>query len=87
MDDTDGTVCEAIRRHKPDYFANGGDRGKANTPEQAVCDELGVELLWGVGGDYKADASSTLVERFRKSSRKEEEEAAPPRTKPQQSGR
>tara|TARA_Y100001972_G_scaffold118090_1_gene157810 strand:+ start:475 stop:960 length:486 start_codon:yes stop_codon:yes gene_type:complete len=66
VDDRDGTVCEAIRRLKPTYFANGGDRGKANTPEQNVCEELGVELLWGIGGDYKADASSDLVDRFRK---------------------
>jgi len=66
VDDSDGTVCEAIRRLEPTYFANGGDRGKSNTPEQNVCEELGIELLWGIGGDYKADASSDLVNRFRK---------------------
>ena len=65
VDDYDGTVCEAIRRHKPDYFANGGDRKKHNTPEQAVCNELGVEMLWGVGGDDKANSSSDLVERVK----------------------
>jgi len=64
VDDSDGTVCEAIKRHVPSYFANGGDRGRSNTPEQDVCEELGVELLWGIGGDYKADASSELVQRF-----------------------
>lgn len=64
VDDSDGTVCKAIRRHTPSYFANGGDRGRSNTPEQNVCEELGVELLWGIGGDYKADASSELVQRF-----------------------
>ena len=63
VDDSDSTVCEAIRRLKPDYFANGGDRKKHNTPEQSVCEELGIEMLWGVGGDYKANSSSTLVER------------------------
>ena len=47
VDDSDGTVCEAIRRLKPTYFANGGDRGKANTPEQTVCEELGVKLIMG----------------------------------------
>ena len=86
MDDSDGTVCEAIRRHNPDFFANGGDRGRSNTPEQDVCEEMGVDLLWGIGGDYKADASSTLVERFRKSSQKEED-IAPTRTKGQHSKR
>jgi len=69
VDDNDGTVCEAIRRLKPDYFANGGDREKHNTPEQAVCDELGVEMLWGVGGKNKANSSSDLVERVRVTSK------------------
>ena len=66
VDDSDGTVCEAITRLKPTYFANGGDRGMKNTPEIDLCEQLGVELLWGIGGDYKADASSDLVDRFRK---------------------
>ncbi len=65
VDDSDGTVCKAIRRLKPDYFANGGDRKKHNTPEQAVCEELGVEMLWGIGGNDKANSSSDLVERVR----------------------
>ena len=66
VDDSDGTVCEAIRRLKPTYFANGGDRGRSNTPEQGVCEELGVEMLWSIGGDEKRDSSSDLVERVRK---------------------
>lgn len=61
VDDSDGTVCEAIRRLKPDFFANGGDRGKHNTPEQNVCKELGIEMLWSIGGDEKVAASSELV--------------------------
>jgi D-beta-D-heptose 7-phosphate kinase/D-beta-D-heptose 1-phosphate adenosyltransferase len=48
-----------------DSFPNGGDRKKHNTPEQAVCSELGVEMLWGVGGDNKANSSSDLVERVK----------------------
>jgi len=63
VDDTDGTVCEAIKRLKPTYFANGGDRGKTNTPEIAVCESLGIEMLWGIGGDNKAESSSELVKR------------------------
>lgn len=65
VDDTDGTVCEAIRRLKPDFFANGGDRGRSNTPEQAVCEEIGVKLLWGIGGDNKLASSSDLVQNVR----------------------
>ena len=66
VDDSDGTVCEAIERHKPTYFANGGDRGRTNTPEQNVCERLGVELLWGIGGEEKIDSSSDLVAKTRK---------------------
>lgn len=65
VDDSDGTVCEAIRRLRPTYFANGGDRGRTNTPEQAVCEELGVQLLWGIGGEEKLDSSSELAKKVR----------------------
>ena len=60
LDDSDGTVCEAIRRMKPDIFANGGDRTDKNTPEMAVCNELGIEIIWGIGGE-KIQSSSELV--------------------------
>lgn len=61
VDDTDGTVCDALYKLRPDYFANGGDRGKSNTPEQDVCEELEIEMLWGIGGDYKFNSSSDLA--------------------------
>ena len=60
VDDSDNSVCEALRRIKPDYFANGGDRKTDNTPEMNVCDELGIGLLWNIGGG-KIQSSSTLV--------------------------
>ena len=65
VDDSDGTVCGALRRHKPTFFANGGDRGKNNTPEVVLCRELGIELLWGIGGEEKVESSSDLIERTR----------------------
>jgi D-beta-D-heptose 7-phosphate kinase/D-beta-D-heptose 1-phosphate adenosyltransferase len=61
VDDADNTVCEALRRLQPDYFANGGDRKTNNTPEMDVCASLGIELLWAVGGG-KIQSSSDLVE-------------------------
>lgn len=81
VDDSDGTVCEAIRRLKPTYFANGGDRGRSNTPEQAVCEQLGVELLWGIGGEEKLDSSSSLAKKVR------DFEVPPARHTPKTSGR
>jgi D-beta-D-heptose 7-phosphate kinase/D-beta-D-heptose 1-phosphate adenosyltransferase len=65
VDDTDGSVCEALRREKPTYFANGGDRTDKNTPEMDVCTELGITMLWGVGGG-KIQSSSDLVAKIRK---------------------
>jgi len=61
VNDADGTVCSALRRHKPDAFANGGDRKKENTPEMKVCEELGIQMLWGTGGADKPQSSSWLV--------------------------
>jgi len=60
VDDSDGTVCEALWRLKPTYFANGGDRTSNNTPEMRVCEQLGIEMLWGVGGG-KIQSSSEMV--------------------------
>lgn len=65
VDDSDGTVCEAIRRLKPNFFANGGDRGRSNTPEQTVCEKLGIGLLWSIGGDENLDRSSELAKKVR----------------------
>ena len=61
VDDMDNSVCEAIGYHRPDAFANGGDRKKENTPEMELCDEMGVQTLWGVGGKDKPQSSSWLV--------------------------
>lgn len=60
VDDSDDSVCAALRRFKPDYFANGGDRYETNTPEMKVCQELGIEMLWNIGGG-KIQSSSDLV--------------------------
>ena len=65
VDDQDNTVCEAIARCRPDVFANGGDRKGDNTPEVELCNQLGIELMWNVGGG-KIQSSSELVSRSKK---------------------
>ena len=65
VDDSDGTVCDALRRYNPTCFANGGDRGAKNTPEMQVCEDLGIEMLWEVGGG-KIQSSSDLVNNSKK---------------------
>ena len=64
VDDSDGTVCEALKRIRPDYFANGGDRILSNTPEMDLCVELGIQMMWNVGGG-KEQSSSDLVNSVR----------------------
>ena len=61
VDDADGTVCQAIRNHKPQAFANGGDRKKDNTPEMQLCEFLDIQMLWSIGGADKPQSSSWLV--------------------------
>ena len=58
--DDDDSVCKTLERVKPDIFANGGDRKSDNVPEVALCDKLGIELRWNVGGE-KIQSSSELV--------------------------
>ena len=65
FDDSDNTACDAIRKFRPDAFANGGDRKKENTPEMDLCDDLGIQMLWGIGGKDKPQSSSWLVDNLR----------------------
>jgi cytidyltransferase-like protein len=51
VNDEDDTVCAALIEYHPTYFANGGPRHKDNTPEKIICEELGIEMLWHVGGN------------------------------------
>ena len=67
FDDTDNSACDGIRRARAKYpndklvFANGGDRGKDNIPEGNVCRECNIDLVFGVGGDNKANSSSWIL--------------------------
>jgi len=60
VDDSDGTVVNALKEWTPDYFGNGGDRIGNNTPEKKLCEELGIEMVWNLGGG-KIRSSSSLV--------------------------
>lgn len=62
VDDTDDTVCAALSRIKPDYFANGGDRNMNNVRELSLCHEFGIKALFNIGGEKQA-SSSEIVRR------------------------
>lgn len=65
-DDGSPTVCGALEALKPDIFAKGGDRDSSkNVPEFDVCDEIGCEVVFGVGGG-KIQSSSDLVNKLNK---------------------
>lgn len=64
--DQDRTVCETIRLiHQQLFtdfelaFANGGDQNNNSIPEVPVCQELGIELIDGLGD--KIQSSSWLL--------------------------
>lgn len=59
--DTDRSVVAALRKVRPDIFANGGDRFADNIPEFAVCEELGIEMKFNVGKGGKVQSSSWMI--------------------------
>lgn len=78
--DEDRTVCASLAHLAEtfsDYsliFANGGDRIPDFVPEAETCDEHGIELVFGVGGNEKADSSSRINVELGL----EDEQSAPP---------
>ncbi len=67
--DDDATVCasiEHIAQRFPNHrivFGNGGDRKDGVVvPETAVCDRHGIEMVFDMGGNDKADSSSRLID-------------------------
>ena len=64
--DKDRTVIETIKmihkKFKGEYqfaFANGGDQNNNIIPERTICEELGIELIDGLG--LKIQSSSWLL--------------------------
>ena len=64
--DEDDSVCASLKALTPDIFANGGDRKEGNIPEYRLCEDLGIEMKFGIGGTDKPQSSSWLVEKVRK---------------------
>ena len=58
----DMTVCKELEWLKPDIFCQGGDRTEDNNPEKTLCEELGIKIIYNVGGG-KIQSSSWLVEK------------------------
>lgn len=60
--DPDRSVLKALKQLHPAIFANGGDRRRtADIPEAAICKELGIKMVFNVGGG-KVQSSSWVVD-------------------------
>jgi cytidyltransferase-like protein len=60
--DTNITCENALRLIHPDIYAKGGDRTPGNMAKMEidVCNELGIRIVYGVGGE-KIQSSSWLI--------------------------
>lgn len=70
--DEDRSVVKTLEMIAEEYkgehivFANGGDRrDPTDIPEAEICRRLGIEMLFGIGGDDKANSTSDIEERVR----------------------
>lgn len=67
FDDSDNSSKNAIKKVRTLFpknkiiFVNGGDRTSSNIPEMDIEDN-NIEFLFGVGGDYKKNSSSTILQ-------------------------
>ena len=66
--DQDRTVCATLEKIQKEfskqfelYFANGGDQNNQSIPELSVCEQLGINLLEGLGD--KIQSSSWLLKK------------------------
>lgn len=69
VDNSAGVAIYTARRMFPDdeiFFMNGGDRTKENIPESRDAKLCGVELVFGVGGENKANSSSDILNKWAK---------------------
>ena len=58
----DMSVARELRILRPDIFCQGGDRKEGCIPtiEEEVCKELGIQIIYNVGGE-KIQSSSELA--------------------------
>lgn len=71
FNDDDNSASDGLKKAREKYphdhlvFANGGDRGKDNIPETETCQNLNIDLVFGVGGTNKANSSSWMLNEWK----------------------
>lgn len=73
--DQDATVCDSLRLVHKTYqddpffhemfFCNGGDRKEGGVPEDVLTEEIGIKMLYNIGGG-KVQSSSELIKNVAK---------------------
>src|SRR3989344_1415377 len=68
----DRSVCRLLKKIRPHIFANGGDRKPDGdpVPEVALCEKLGMEIIYNVGEGGKVQSSSWLLAKVAQANRK-----------------
>jgi len=61
--DRDRTVCKTLDNLRPMYFGKGGDRNTGNVPETEICEQLGIQMVFGLGN--KIQSSSWLISKLK----------------------
>lgn len=62
--DADRSVIRDLAKIRPQIFARGGDTSPTapNGPQEiALCERLGIRMVFGIGGRGKLQSSSSLV--------------------------
>ena len=71
FNDDDKSCIDGIKKAKKLFknriikFANGGDRNNETTPEIEFCNQNGIEMLWGIGGNEKSNSSSWILKKWK----------------------
>jgi len=66
------SVLSSLKKIRPDIFANGGDRNKADAgkknsslnPEKDYCEKHGIKMVYNVGAGGKVQSSSWLLAKY-----------------------
>jgi len=72
MNDDDDSACDGIesaytkykKKYDMIYFGNGGDKNPVSTPgkEQELCKQLGIGLVWELGGTTKVQSLNWFLD-------------------------
>ena len=63
FDDSDGTVCDALRKVKPTFFGNGGTAKNTTIPQKELetCVELDIETIFSLGENTDSIEEKYLI--------------------------